>query len=225
MRPRAMTLIFDPAQHRYTVSGQEIPSVTSRIRDAGLMGSASRFYTAASAARGTAVHLACADHDLGRDVSGFLEGEHGGYLTSYLLWCRAMTPTWTAIEEPCYSTVFHTAGTPDRVGTLNGRPVVLDLKTGGRSPWHGVQLAMYSLIQYSDIPPRERRRLVLYLRENGSMAQSVEFSATHDFTQALTLCASPKETLDADDQPVNQALDTTHDDGPPPATGPRKTDA
>ena len=77
-----MTVQFDPVTHRYTVEGRIIPSVTQRIKDAGLLGSAAQFYSPESAARGTAIHQACADRDHGLDVSAFAKGEHGGYVTS-----------------------------------------------------------------------------------------------------------------------------------------------
>jgi hypothetical protein len=214
---------FDPETHVYTTDyGTEVPSVTQRIRRAGLLGPAVQFYSAESADLGTAIHLACEHRDQGRDVAAFLRGEHGGYLTSYIKWCDVMEPVWASIETPQYSPRYQTAGTPDRVGTINGRPVVLDLKSGsgGKASWHGVQLALYSLIQDSDIPPQERRRIALYLRANGRMAQSVEFSSPYDYTQALALIANQEETPDAPDHDITPPRDTTDDDdGPPSATG------
>jgi len=213
---------FDPETHLYTTDyGSEVPSVTQRIRRGGLLGPAAQFYSVESADRGTAVHLACADRDHGRDVADFLKGEFGGFLTSYIKWCEAMEPVWTSIETPSYSPRYETAGTADRVGTINGRPVVLDLKTGGKASWHGIQVAFYDLI-YDDLPPRQRRRIVLYLRSNGRMAQSVEFSSPYDYTQALALIANQEETPDDSDHHDTRPTRDHDDDGPPTATGPRK---
>ena len=207
---------FDPTTHIYTTDyGSEIPSVTERIRRGGLLGPAAQFYSPESADRGTAVHLACADRDQGRDVSVFLKGEFGGFLTSYIKWCDAMEPVWTSIETPQYSPRYQTAGTADRVGTINGKPVVVDMKTGGKAHHHGVQVAFYDLI-HDDLPPRQRRRIVLYLRANGRMAQSVEFSSPYDYTQAVSLIAAQtQETPDATDHPDPPDLD----DGPAPTSG------
>jgi hypothetical protein len=212
------TVTFDPDTHCYTVDGITIPSVTQRIKAAGLLGPAVSCYSPESAARGIAAHLACADRDQGRDVTTWLAGEFGGYLASYTHWCDVMLPTWTAIESPQYSSRYRTAGTPDRVGTISGRPVVLDLKTGRQAHWHGIQVALYCLLQDDDIPPRERRRLVLYLRKDGRMAQSVEFTSPSDFTTALTLCAT-QETTDASDHPHTPRTGPASDHGPAPATG------
>ena len=207
---------FDPETHVYTTDyGSEIPSVTERIRRGGLLGPAAQFYSPESADRGTAVHLACADRDQGRDVAAFLKGEFGGFLTSYIKWCDAMEPVWTSIETPQYSPRYQTAGTADRVGTINGKPVVVDMKTGGKAHHHGVQVAFYDLI-HDDLPPRQRRRIVLYLRANGRMAQSVEFSSPYDYTQAVSLIATQtQETPDATDHPDPPDLD----DGPAPTSG------
>ncbi len=211
---------FDPETHIYTTDdGSVIPSITQRIRRGGLLGPATQFYSAESADRGTAVHLACADRDQGRDVADFLKGEFGGFLTSYIRWCEAMEPVWTSIETPQYSPRYQTAGTADRVGTINGRPVVLDLKSGGKANWHGVQVAFYDLI-HDDLPPRQRRRLVLYLRSHGRMAQLVEFCSPYDYTQALALIANQKETPDDSDHHDTPTRDGNDDDGPPSATRP-----
>ena len=213
---------FDPTTHVYTTDyGSEVPSVTQRIKRGGLLGPAAQFYSDESAFRGDAIHGACDDRDHGRDVTAFLKGEYGGYLTSYIRWCEAMEPVWTSIETPQYSPRYQTAGTADRVGTINGRPVVLDLKSGGKASWHGVQVAFYDLI-HDDLPPRQRRRIVLYLRRNGRMAQSVEFSSPYDYTQALALIANQQETPDATDHPDPPSDTTDDDDGSPSATGPRK---
>ena len=218
---------FDRETHVYTTDyGSEVPSVTQRIKRGGLLGPAAQFYSVESAARGLASHSACADYDEGRDVADFLKGEYGGFLTSYIKWSDAIQPTWTSIETPSYSPRYQTAGTADRIGTINGKPVVVDLKTGSRNDkYHGIQVAFYDLI-HDDLPPRQRRRLVLYLRSNGRMAQSVEFSSPYDYTQALALIANQSQETpdDSDHHDTRPARDANDDDGPPAETGPRKAD-
>ena len=61
-----MIVTFDATAHRYVVGDREIPSVTTRIQAAGLLGPGAAFYTPESADRGTRVHAACTDLDLGR---------------------------------------------------------------------------------------------------------------------------------------------------------------
>ena len=179
-----MLLSFDPIAHRYAVDGRGVLSVTSRIAAAGLLGSAAAFYDQTSAERGTRVHAACLALDLNQPVT--LLDDERGYLDSYAAWRSLIVPTWTRLETPCYSATYDTAGTADRLGTIAERPVVLDLKTGHTAGWHGIQLAMYDLI-HDDVPPRQRRRIALYLRPDGRTAQSVEYHAPADYQIALAL--------------------------------------
>lgn len=183
-----MTLVFDSENHEYRYDGRPKTSVTQRITQAGLLGAGAAFYTPATAERGTAVHLACADYDLGRPVT--LPEQWAGYLTSYTTWCEMTQPEWSAVEEPRYSVTYDIAGTPDRLGTMGGRDVVLDIKTGTAADWHGVQLCLYDLL-CDELPPRQRRRIALYLCADGRMAQSVTFTSDHDFHQAVSLCHPP----------------------------------
>jgi hypothetical protein len=176
-------LTFDTATHTYAVDGRPVPSVTSRIAAAGLLGPAASFYTAQGAARGQRVHLACLQLDQGIDIA--LPSGEWGYLRSYDRWRDAMCPRWTALEEPHYSPTYETAGTADRLGALQS-PVVVDLKTGPVASWHGIQLACYDLL-HDDLAPRQRRRLALYLSPDGHMAQSVEYHNANDYLLALEL--------------------------------------
>ena len=175
---------FDHVGHRYVVDGHDVPSVTQRIETAGLLGPAASFYNSVSAERGTRVHLACLDLDFKRAVT--LPDDERGYLDSYDQWRTMVSPAWTSLEQPHYSSAYHTAGTADRLGTIGGTPVVLDFKTGAPAPWHGLQLAMYDLL-YCNVPPQQRRRIALYLRQDGRLAQSVEFHAAADYIHALEL--------------------------------------
>ncbi|CAB4147188.1 hypothetical protein UFOVP1017_17 [uncultured Caudovirales phage] len=177
-------VVFDAEAHTYTWQGRVIPSVTSRIAAAGLLGAGAQFYTPASAARGTRVHLACAEYDHGRATT--LPDTESGYLDSYTFWHQMMAPKWSHIEQPQYSVTHDTAGTADRVGVMNGHPLIVDLKTGSPASWHGLQLAMYDLL-YDDVPPQQRRRLALYLRKDGRLAQSVEYLDPADYALALNL--------------------------------------
>ena len=177
-------VVFDAEAHTYTWQGRVIPSVTTRIAAAGLLGAGAQFYTPASAARGTRVHLACAEYDHGRAAT--LPETERGFLDSYTFWHQMMAPKWSHIEKPQYSVTHDTAGTADRVGTLNGHPLIVDLKTGSPASWHGLQLAMYDLL-YDDVPPQRRRRLALSLRKDGRLAQSVEYLDPADYALALHL--------------------------------------
>ena len=55
-----------------------------------------------------------------------------------------------AIEKPFYNLEHGFAGTIDRVGILNGRRVVADIKTGQIQKWWPVQVAGYSILSGVD---------------------------------------------------------------------------
>ena len=96
------------------------------------------------------------------------------------------------METPYYSAEYDLAGTPDRIGTIAGRDVVLDIKSGPPASWHGIQLAAYDLL----VPRSHRRRRIgLYLNANGEMARMMDYRSSRDDLVALTLCHHPqKET-------------------------------
>ena len=102
-----------------------------------------------------------------------------------------MSPTWTSVEQPCYSAELDLAGTPDRIGRMAGEDVVLELKTGPpHRRAHGVQLALYDLL----CPlPHRRRRIGLYLHADGEVARMVPYLSSQDYLIALTLCNQPPE--------------------------------
>ena len=96
-----------------------------------------------------------------------------------------MSPTWTSIEQPYYNPELDLAGTPDRIGTMAGRDVVLDLKSGPPASWHGIQLAAYDLL----VPlSHRRRRIGLYLNASGEIARMQDYRDSADYVNALTLC-------------------------------------
>lgn len=212
-------VVFDAEAHTYTWQGRVIPSVTSRIAAAGLLGAGAQFYTPASAARGIRVHLACAEHDHGREAT--LPATERGFLDSYTCWQEMMRPIWSHIEQPHYSSTHDTAGTADRVGTMNGHPLIVDLKTGSPASWHGLQLAMYDLL-YDDVKPQQRRRLALYLRKDGRLAQSVEYLDPADYTLALNLMTRmdtdgidlPSPERHVDPRPETESGIVQSNDGP-----------
>jgi|TARA_R110000744_G_scaffold159850_3_gene275939 hypothetical protein len=173
-------LVFDAEQHVYAVDGVKIPSVTGIIASAGALGQSPKFYTPEAADRGTRVHQACAEFDLGVSNPVLREDEQG-YLESYKKWLSSVPVAWDSIEQRKYSKIYGFAGTADRVGTVSGKPAVVDLKTG--SPCgiaHALQLCFYDLL-HDDIPAGRRRRICLYLRSSGRLPQSVEFTSQLDY--------------------------------------------
>jgi hypothetical protein len=81
------------------------------------------------------------------------------------------------------------AGTPDRIGTVDGHLSVVDIKTGSKQQWHSIQLAAYA---HFDLQRYLRyRRVVVRLDREGTYALDlygpVAVADLSVFLSALTL--------------------------------------
>lgn len=140
------TLLFFDQGHKYTLDGEELPSVTTITRFLSYdYKSDSPWLAPAAARRGSDVHAACAMLDYGEEPE--TDPEISGYLKAYLRFLMDYQPDWEGIETPLYDPGMLFAGTPDRWGHINGRRVLVDIKTGVVHR-HAVsaQLAGYELL-------------------------------------------------------------------------------
>ena len=123
--------LFDEATHTYTLDGVVIPSVTEicapitcgKYPPVGVVQQA--------AARGTRVHELCALYDMDA-LPDEIEAELVGYVKAWAAFCRDYKPVWRHIELPLYGEIDPGqpfAGTLDRIGEIDGRTRVVDIKT------------------------------------------------------------------------------------------------
>ena len=123
--------LFDEATHTYTLDGVVIPSVTEicapitcgKYPPVGVVQQA--------AARGTRVHELCALYDMDA-LPDEIEAELVGYVKAWAAFCRDYKPVWRHIELPLYGSPdagMPFAGTIDRIGDIDGRTRVVDIKT------------------------------------------------------------------------------------------------
>ena len=122
-------LQFDEEKHKYTVDGIEIPSVTEIV--APLTYSK---YTVDSAVllqakhRGTVIHEVCADFDYGVITDETpVAPDILPYLTAWKNFCHDYGVKWHYIESQMCGNEY--AGTIDRIGEIDGRAVIVDIKT------------------------------------------------------------------------------------------------
>jgi hypothetical protein len=166
MRPDvdADVLRFDPLQHRYWIGTRELVSVTRILQDAGLV--ETTWYTETARDRGTAVHRAAEamdrDHAIGAGAPDIEP-----YLCAYQRFLQEARPVWHGIETAAADPCLGYAGTIDRWGTLQGEPVVVDLKTGAIPPWAPLQLVAYARLVPGHPQDPRRRRLVVHLLPTG----------------------------------------------------------
>ena len=123
--------LFDEATHTYTLEDVVIPSVTEicapitcgKYPPVGVVQQA--------AARGTRVHELCALYDMDA-LPDEIEAELVGYVKAWAAFCRDYKPVWRHIELPLYGEIDPGqpfAGTIDRIGDIDGRTRVVDIKT------------------------------------------------------------------------------------------------
>ncbi len=141
---------FDEKAHSYTVRGKAYPSVTQVLKDVGLIDT--DWFSDGGIERGIWVHTLCERADRpGNPEGGFIlaDGgldEYAGYTDAWETFKSMSGFCVLAIESPFYSERLGMAGRADRIGYLNGKLTILDIKSGVKQKWHGLQLAGYKLI-------------------------------------------------------------------------------
>ena len=121
-------LIFYDEAHRYTVDGEEVPSVSELTRFIAreLYGEINQSILDAAASRGTTVHKAAEALDKYGRVE--VDDEHLAYVKAYLSFLKEKKPEWEKIEWAVHNGTLY-AGTIDRYGCLDGKKAIVDLKT------------------------------------------------------------------------------------------------
>lgn len=144
----APALQFDPVQHRYTLDGKELISVTTALREAGLIDD--RFWTEEARLRGEYLHAAIALHNEGDLDINALDPKLVPYFTGYERFLNETRVVVEHFEQRIFDEALGYAGTLDLiVGWLSedGERIVrrglIDVKTGGVPPSVGPQTAAY----------------------------------------------------------------------------------
>ena len=123
--------LFDEDTHTYTLDGVVIPSVTEICAPITCGKYPPGGVVQQAAARGTRVHELCALYDMDA-LPDEIEAGLVGYVKAWAAFCRDYKPVWTHIELPLYGspdTGLPFAGTLDRIGEIDGRTRVVDIKT------------------------------------------------------------------------------------------------
>lgn len=140
-RVKISELKFDEVAHTYTVDGRELPSVTQILERVGLKDNYNNdvFYCD----RGAAVHEATEFIDRDTLDPASVDPQIEPYLQAYRAFREQTGFEPLLIEQWLYSRQYGYAGTLDRVGWVNGKLAIFDIKTGPPARWHNLQLAAY----------------------------------------------------------------------------------
>lgn len=158
---------FEPVTHQYTVEGKIVPSVTKILSFTGLSPDFSVIPPHVLENKrqlGTEVHERTQLIDMGCEVTD------DGYSRAYIKFKNEMNFSPTEIELPVYSKSGY-AGTIDRVGVINNKLSIVDLKTTQviDLPYMGPQTAAYEMAykewaEYKKVMPR----YILQLKPDGN---------------------------------------------------------
>ena len=161
-------LSLDQETHVYTLGERVLPAVTDILVGAGIVDT--RWFTELGRWRGSAVHMACWYDDEGDLDESLLDPQLQPYLAAYRKFKAETGFTSTAIETSVYSDLLGYAGTPDRIGTVNGKPCLPDLKSGASSKATRYQTVAYAACLPS---PRKYTRMEVRLQPNGKFSLQV----------------------------------------------------
>jgi hypothetical protein len=160
-------LLFDEADHLYTLDGKPVPGVTRVLESTGLidyrfLGEKRFFYLE----RGRKVHQATHIDDEGRLDERTQEELIMGYVEGWRSFRRDYAFVPNRIEQRVCSRRLGFAGTLDRTGHVrDGSEIILDIKSGIAPPAVKIQLAAYA----SCLPhPRTRRRRCVEVHADGT---------------------------------------------------------
>lgn len=181
-------LKFYEDEHKYVLNGEELPSVTQILRFAthDIAVVAKPWLRDAAGKRGTLIHSICADIDfgaepetVGNDIVGYV-GAYKAFLRDYRIggWDIVETPLWASWGA---KNGIRYAGTPDRIGKIDGKSTMLDIKTGSKvnKAVLAAQLAAYS---FAALPLTIEQHWGLQLKKDGKY-RVIET----DFTEGLVL--------------------------------------
>ena len=167
-----MKIDFDPDKHEYRIDGKVVPSVTHicRILNYDVAdGNNNKWLRDYAADRGSRVHAYTAAIDYGEELDE-VDADCAGYVEAYIRFLRDFKPDWTGIERIVGNERARYAGTLDRMGYMEDRAVLIDIKTGAKlnHAYCAAQLILYDRA-LSDMGEAEaRERLVLQLSRDGT---------------------------------------------------------
>ena len=150
--------------HTYWLGEKKVPGVNEIIQDLGI--SNSDFYTEEHAQRGRDIHKLC---DVCDGLGANIDHKYSGYRDGWNKFKEDYNFKPKKIELMLYHPILMYAGTIDRVGSMDKKSVLIDIKSGQPQKWHELQLTGYHALLESQKPSILPQLIcAVYLRENGT---------------------------------------------------------
>ena len=163
-------LLFFDTGHKYTLDGEELPSVSevTRFISREVYGDIGQYNLDRAAERGTAVHKATEILDKYGTVE--ISTDIEPYIKAYIMFRKEHDCKWELIEAARYDPDRRYAGTLDRLGTVDGELAIVDIKTTATiSPAHK-KIYTAALNLYRRMFPERgiKNLLIVQLRKDGT---------------------------------------------------------
>lgn len=159
---------YDDETHSYTVDGKRVPSVTeiTGVLTAGKYAEVNAAMLAQAQRRGTEVHELCEAIDCGIAPEELeIAPELVGYINAYLAFLRDYSPEWDYLEKIVHTSEY--AGRADRIGYIDGKKAVVDIKTTSNMDRISKLALFFQLRAYGEAVGGVQTGLGVQLRSNG----------------------------------------------------------
>src|SRR6266576_3955232 len=186
---RSTEFHFDESDHTYTVNGKPILSCTQILSSGGLVSFdfVNRDILERKSELGREAHKACHLYNQGKPFT--CDDQVRPYLHSWEQWCDKTGFRARLSEHQQIASVngMDYGLQIDAEGDLRGEESIIEIKTGQIYPHHAIQLAGYAAGLYHarlETPMgrfRTRKRIVVQLQANGSLAKIHRFEDRSDF--------------------------------------------
>jgi len=183
---------FDQESHTYTLDGAILPSVTTLLKECGIISTA--FYTDAGATNGSRRHLVTELLDRGNLDWSTVADEDIPYLEAWIKAKEDLSIEIEEIEKPMHHSIYGYAGMVDRLCTIGEENWVVDIKTGAKAKWNELQMILYGMMVSDFYGVGFPKMAIFNLKKNGRYEFSEVTYAQKNVAIAAVMIQKYKES-------------------------------